>query len=49
MPVEGVNVAFQAQVQQSADIQGAQGAKTVFMGHTVAVETSPASLLADAA
>ena len=49
MPVEGVNAAFQAQVQQSANIQGAQGAKTVFMGHTVAVETSPASLLADAA
>ena len=49
MPIDGIHAAFQAQTQAAQSAQTAQGAKSVFMGHAVAVETSPASLLADAA
>lgn len=50
MSVDGINASFQTNFAQNTSAsQAADGAKGLFMGHTVQVQTSPASLLADAA
>ena len=50
MSVEGVQQGFQTQFAGTAASRGAAGGEqAVFMGHTVSVEESPMSLIADAA
>lgn len=50
MSVDAVNQNFQAMFQHNASAAShAEGAKGLFMGHAVQVQTSPASILADAA
>ena len=49
MSIESIQSAFGSSFAQTAGTRAAEGAKSVFMGHTIAVEESPSSLLADAA